>query len=53
MEQHTYYIETTAGATYLVIWEDEDIEDVYARFQEDEAGQDFKDAKLISYERIN
>jgi hypothetical protein len=46
-------IETTAGMTYLVINEDEDIIDQWELFKNDEAGEEFKDADLISYERIN
>lgn len=63
MEQHTYMIETTAGIAYLVIDEDEDIVDdleldekiidQWELFKNDEAGEEFKDADLISYERIN
>lgn len=53
MTQHTYLINTTTGSTYLVTEEDEDIEEVYERFKNDEAGEAFKDADLISYEQIN
>lgn len=53
MDQHTYLINTTAGMTYLVVEEDEDVEEVYDRFKNDEAGADFKEAELLSYEKIN
>lgn len=54
-KQHTYEIETTEGIDYLVLESGEDIEDVFERYKDDEAGQYLKDAdaKLISWEQIN
>lgn len=53
MTQHTYEIETTAGALYLVLEDGEDVEELFKLYKEDEAGEAFKDAELLSYAQIN
>lgn len=54
-EQYTWEIETTEGLDYLVLYGDEDVEEVFERYKNDEAGEYLKkaDAKLLSYQRIN
>lgn len=53
--QHTYQIESTEGIDYLVLEEGDDVEDVFERYKNDEAGEYLKlnDAKLLSYELID
>lgn len=55
MAQHTYEIETTSGIDYLVLEDGDDIEDVFERYKNDEAGEYLKkeDAKLLSWTKIN
>lgn len=54
MAQHTYEIETTEGLDYLILEDGDDIEDVFERYKNDEAGEYLKkaDAKLLSYREI-
>lgn len=55
MAQHTYEIETTEGLDILVIEDYENVEEVFERYKNDEAGEYLKkaNAKLLSYELIN
>lgn len=53
MTQHTYEIETTAGICYLVLEDDEDVEELFELYKKDEAGEAFKDAELLSYAQVN
>lgn len=45
MEQLTYLIETDKGTTYLVIDEGDDLQEQWNLYKEDEAGEEFKNAK--------
>lgn len=53
MEQQTYYIETDKGATCLIIDEDDSLQEQWNLYKEDEAGEEFKNAKILNVERIN
>lgn len=54
-EQRTYEIEATEGIDYLVLDNGEDIQEIFERYKNDEAGEYLKkaDAKLISWEVVN
>lgn len=54
MTQQTYEIETTEGIDYLVIEKGDNVEEVFERYKNDEAGEYLRkaDAKLLSYEII-
>jgi len=52
-KQHTYEIETTEGIDYLVLDLGADIREQFELYKNDEAGEHFKDAELISWERVN
>lgn len=55
MAQHTWEILTTEGLDYLVLEDDDNIEDVFELYKNDEAGEYLKkaDAKLLKYRKIN
>jgi hypothetical protein len=52
-EQYTWELETTKGLDYLVLYGDENVEEMFELYKNDEAGEHLKNAKLISYRRIN
>ena len=52
-EQYTWELETTEGLDYLVLYGDENVEEMFELYKNDEAGEHLKNAKLISYRRIN
>lgn len=53
MDQQTYLIETDKGATYFIINEDEHLQEQWNLYKEDEAGEEFKNSKILNVERIN
>ena len=55
MAQHTWEILTTEGLDYLVLEDDDNIEDVFDSYKNDEAGEYLKktDAKLLKYRQID
>lgn len=53
MEQQTYLFETDKGITYLVIDEGDSLQEQWNLYKEDEAGEEFKNAKILNVERIN
>ena len=53
MDQQTYLIETDKGATYLIIDEGDSLQEQWNLYKEDEAGEEFKNAKILNVERIN
>lgn len=52
-EQYTWELVTTKGLDYLVLFGNEDVEEMFELYKNDEAGEHLKNAKLLSYERIN
>ena len=52
-KQYTWELETTKGLDYLVLYGDENVEEMFELYKNDEAGEHLKNAKLISYRRIN
>lgn len=55
MAQHTYEISTSEGIDYLVLEDDDNIEDVFELYKNDEAGEYLKkaNAKLLSWKKID
>ncbi len=55
MAQHTWEITTTEGIDYLVLEEEDDIEEMFELYKNDEAGEYLKEtnAELLEYRRID
>lgn len=49
MSQQTYEIETTEGIDYLIIEDGDDIEEVFERYKNDEAGEYLKKNQMQSF----